>query len=276
MSSSPVSLKTCRVGQRCTLNLSRAGTSSRWLGGIVTETTVHCYTACRNPLPAEPGTCCPVCPECSNEDSKEGDVELALPQTDPCVTCSCMGNSSTCMKKACPVLPCPPSKHIYKRGMCCPECAAAYSSSQKPSREVGGRETDGRPDLPFRCHRPRMGMEFFTNTELADMHLIFGLEEGHAQAAERLYREKYPLKDASEHRMLANLHHNLCVFESLRGSRHSEDGPRVTRTPNMVLGFPFVRYPTHFVPCMEQNVGYYQGRSYRRISRINDTEPQHV
>ncbi|GFW61648.1 uncharacterized protein TNCV_3705831 [Trichonephila clavipes] len=33
-SSSPVPLKTRRVGQRCTLNLSRAETSSRW-GGVV-------------------------------------------------------------------------------------------------------------------------------------------------------------------------------------------------------------------------------------------------
>ncbi|GFV63125.1 transposable element Tcb1 transposase [Trichonephila clavipes] len=32
MSSSPVPLKTHRVGQRCTLNLSRADTSSRWCG----------------------------------------------------------------------------------------------------------------------------------------------------------------------------------------------------------------------------------------------------
>ncbi|GFS83801.1 uncharacterized protein TNCV_611241 [Trichonephila clavipes] len=31
-SSSPVPLKTRRVGQRCTLNLSRAETSSRWCG----------------------------------------------------------------------------------------------------------------------------------------------------------------------------------------------------------------------------------------------------
>ncbi|GFU96162.1 hypothetical protein TNCV_4506521 [Trichonephila clavipes] len=31
-SSSPVSVKTCRVGERCTLNLSRAQTSSRWCG----------------------------------------------------------------------------------------------------------------------------------------------------------------------------------------------------------------------------------------------------
>ncbi|GFW58436.1 hypothetical protein TNCV_3512991 [Trichonephila clavipes] len=35
MSSSAVPLKTRRVGQRCTLNLSRAETSSRWCGVVV-------------------------------------------------------------------------------------------------------------------------------------------------------------------------------------------------------------------------------------------------
>ncbi|GFT03830.1 uncharacterized protein TNCV_3608451 [Trichonephila clavipes] len=34
-SSSPVPLKTRRVGQRCTINLSRAETSSRWCGVVV-------------------------------------------------------------------------------------------------------------------------------------------------------------------------------------------------------------------------------------------------
>ncbi|GFX53636.1 uncharacterized protein TNCV_1185641 [Trichonephila clavipes] len=34
-SSSPVPLKTRRVGQRCTLNLSRAQTSSHWCGVVV-------------------------------------------------------------------------------------------------------------------------------------------------------------------------------------------------------------------------------------------------
>ncbi|GFW64966.1 uncharacterized protein TNCV_392321 [Trichonephila clavipes] len=35
MSSSPVPLKTRRVGQRCTLNLSKAETSSRWCSVVV-------------------------------------------------------------------------------------------------------------------------------------------------------------------------------------------------------------------------------------------------
>ncbi|CAL1272678.1 unnamed protein product [Larinioides sclopetarius] len=125
----------CDMCKKCTYNGKDYENGAEWAdiedpckklscqGGIVTETTAHCYTPCRNPLPAEPGTCCPICPECATKDSKEGDIDLALPQTDPCVTCTCLGNSSSCSKKACPVLPCPPSKYIHKRGMCCPECA---------------------------------------------------------------------------------------------------------------------------------------------------------
>ncbi|GFU86548.1 uncharacterized protein TNCV_4479841 [Trichonephila clavipes] len=44
-SSSPVPLKTRRVGQRCTLNLSRAGTSSRWCGVVVRRG--RCQLRCR-------------------------------------------------------------------------------------------------------------------------------------------------------------------------------------------------------------------------------------
>ncbi|GFX24326.1 uncharacterized protein TNCV_421271 [Trichonephila clavipes] len=42
---SPVLLKTRRVGQRCTLNLSRAETSSRWCGVVVRRR--RCQLRCR-------------------------------------------------------------------------------------------------------------------------------------------------------------------------------------------------------------------------------------
>ncbi|GFX66770.1 DUF4817 domain-containing protein [Trichonephila clavipes] len=87
-------------------------------------------------------------------------------------------------------------------------------------------------------------MEPFTNTELADMHLIYGLAEGNARAAERLFREWYLQKDASDLRMFGNSHPNLCEYGSLRGNRHSEDGSRVTRTPNMLLEFLRTVYNT--------------------------------
>ncbi|GFU58199.1 uncharacterized protein TNCV_697101 [Trichonephila clavipes] len=45
MSSIPVPLKTRRVGQRCTLNLSRAETSSRWCGVVVRRG--GCQLRCR-------------------------------------------------------------------------------------------------------------------------------------------------------------------------------------------------------------------------------------
>ncbi|GFY31799.1 uncharacterized protein TNCV_4201081 [Trichonephila clavipes] len=45
MSSIPVPLKTRRVGQRCTLNLSRAETSSRWCGVVARRG--GCQLRCR-------------------------------------------------------------------------------------------------------------------------------------------------------------------------------------------------------------------------------------
>ncbi|GFU59959.1 uncharacterized protein TNCV_667491 [Trichonephila clavipes] len=61
-------------------------------------------------------------------------------------------------------------------------------------------------------------MESFINTEQADMHLIYGLTEGNAQVAERLYRERYPQADAPNRWMFINLPHNLCKYGSLRES----------------------------------------------------------
>ncbi|GFS96347.1 hypothetical protein TNCV_16911 [Trichonephila clavipes] len=54
--SSPVPLKTRRVGQRCTLNLSRAQTFSRWHGvAAVAEwyryRTVACFVTGSSPVP---------------------------------------------------------------------------------------------------------------------------------------------------------------------------------------------------------------------------------
>ncbi|GFW27655.1 uncharacterized protein TNCV_765371 [Trichonephila clavipes] len=62
MGSSPVSLKTRRVGQRCTLNLSRAETSSHWCGVVVrrggqaqvSSTSLDHGSKLRGPSPKSP------------------------------------------------------------------------------------------------------------------------------------------------------------------------------------------------------------------------------
>ncbi|GFY36126.1 hypothetical protein TNCV_4844981 [Trichonephila clavipes] len=51
------------------------------------------------------------------------------------------------------------------------------------------------------------------------MHLIYGLEEGNAQAAERLSRKRNPQRDASG--MFANLHQNLCESGALQDNRYN-------------------------------------------------------
>ena len=97
----------------------------------------------------------------------------------------------------------------------------------------GRKEADLQSLNHLSCDRPQRSMDIFTNSELADMYLMYVLAEGNARAAARLYREKYPQRDVPDHRMFSNLHHNLSEYGSLRSNRQSEGRPRVTRTPNM-------------------------------------------
>ncbi|GFU34376.1 uncharacterized protein TNCV_1991611 [Trichonephila clavipes] len=55
MNSSPVPLKTGRVGQRCTLNMSRAKTSSRWCCMVVRRGDVRAFgdSVAKSPRAAE-------------------------------------------------------------------------------------------------------------------------------------------------------------------------------------------------------------------------------
>ncbi|GFV86159.1 hypothetical protein TNCV_671561 [Trichonephila clavipes] len=57
------------------------------------------------------------------------------------------------------------------------------------------QETDIHYRNNLSCHHLQRSMERFTNTELTDMHLIYGLVEGNARAAERLYCERYLKRD---------------------------------------------------------------------------------
>ncbi|GFV63180.1 hypothetical protein TNCV_1022371 [Trichonephila clavipes] len=72
------------------------------------------------------------------------------------------------------------------------------------------------------CHCLQRNMDRFTKFKLADMHLIYGLEEGNARAAERLYRERYPQREALERWMFTNSHRNLCEYGLLLVNRHRE------------------------------------------------------
>ncbi|GFT13235.1 hypothetical protein TNCV_4076931 [Trichonephila clavipes] len=62
-------------------------------------------------------------------------------------------------------------------------------------------------------------MKRFTNTELADMDLIYLLTDGNARSAEIFYREMYPQKDQSNRLKYANLYLSMWDVDHYQGKR---------------------------------------------------------
>ncbi|GFU31608.1 hypothetical protein TNCV_1235021 [Trichonephila clavipes] len=58
----------------------------------------------------------------------------------------------------------------------------------------------------------------FTNSELADIHFIYGLADGNGRAAVRLFRERYPTWRQPNHQTFARVHQNLVERGSFRAT----------------------------------------------------------
>lgn len=72
---------------------------------------------------------------------------------DPCLKCSCSSRRLTCVKKACPVLQCPPSKQIKLPGECCPKCSEKRTIKPFPGKCILGKGfyDDGKRYNPDKC-----------------------------------------------------------------------------------------------------------------------------
>ncbi|GFT56432.1 DUF4817 domain-containing protein [Trichonephila clavipes] len=73
--------------------------------------------------------------------------------------------------------------------------------------------------LHFRHEQRAMNMYRFTNSELADIHFIYGLADGNGRAAVRLYRERYPTRRQPNHQTFARREDS--IFEE--GVLHAVD-----------------------------------------------------
>lgn len=76
-------------------------------------------------------------------------------------------------------------------------------------------------------------MATFTNAEMANMHFLYGLTNGNALAARRLYAERYP-----DHRLpcsdtFTQLHSRLQNTGTFARSNHIIGRPRTVRTPQL-------------------------------------------
>jgi hypothetical protein len=60
-----------------------------------------------------------------------------------------------------------------------------------------------------------------TFAELRDMHYLYGVAEGNARKAERLYRERFPTRKHPSSKMFVSIQHRLGETGSLRPQNHA-------------------------------------------------------
>ena len=81
------------------------------------------------------------------------DLREVTTSEDPCLKCSCSNKRLTCIKKACPILQCPPSKQIRTPGECCPRCSEKRLTINVPGNCILGKGfyEHGRKFSPDHC-----------------------------------------------------------------------------------------------------------------------------
>lgn len=74
----------------------------------------------------------------------------------------------------------------------------------------------------------------YSYSELADMHLMYGMGRCNSSAARRLYQEKYPNRICPSARFFATIHQRLSETGYLQSKEHTNAGrPRSTRTVDL-------------------------------------------
>lgn len=73
----------------------------------------------------------------------------------------------------------------------------------------------------------------YTNSELADIHYMYGLADGSARTARRLYQEKFPNRVTPDSRTFSNLHRRLAETGTFKGNHQLKGAHRTTRTPEI-------------------------------------------
>lgn len=76
-------------------------------------------------------------------------------------------------------------------------------------------------------------MPNFTNSEMADMHFIYGFANGNAREARRLYMERYPNRMIPDQRVFSDIHRRLVETGTVKKNTNDAGRPRTVRTPQI-------------------------------------------
>lgn len=77
------------------------------------------------------------------------------------------------------------------------------------------------------------GMSTYSNQEKADMHFMYGLANGNALEAARLYRQRFPRRHVPDRKMFEKLHRCLCETGSFVSDMQDTGRSRSVRTPQV-------------------------------------------
>src|ERR1700755_1070984 len=69
----------------------------------------------------------------------------------------------------------------------------------------------------------------YTNSEMCDMHFVYGRANGNSLAAMRLYEEMYPNRVIPHHTMFARLHQRLGETGSFKKLTNGNGRPRTVQ-----------------------------------------------
>ncbi|KAF8771229.1 hypothetical protein HNY73_018676 [Argiope bruennichi] len=76
-------------------------------------------------------------------------------------------------------------------------------------------------------------MRYFTNSEKADMHLMYGADNGNGRAELRCYQKRFLSRRMPNHKMFERLHRQLYENGSFNTSTDGRDRSRTVRQPHM-------------------------------------------
>lgn len=73
----------------------------------------------------------------------------------------------------------------------------------------------------------------FTNSELTDMHFTYGVADGNAYEARRIYQERYPNRVIPDPRTFSRIHRRLHETGTLKVDHHAKGVHQTVRTPEL-------------------------------------------
>ncbi|KAJ4428570.1 hypothetical protein ANN_24614 [Periplaneta americana] len=114
--------------------------------------------------------------------------------------------------------------------MCAPRATLKTSKRSLPSKETlrGHSDSSFRGEGYIQCCVGVRLCDMYSNQKLAEVHFMYGKEDGNAALARRLYQERYPQRQCPDRKTFVRLHYRLCEYGKFNSPGLGRGRPRST------------------------------------------------